>query len=168
MLRLVLAASLLTLPLGGCATSYKSKGFSGGFDETALAPNMYRVSFRGNAYTGEQRAEELALLRSADLTLQKGFKFFALADSSNAARVSMMTTPETTTTMGNMTTFGNSAQFNAQSTTTGGEPIFLSKPTTTNIVVMFTDRPQLPGMVFDAAFLCASVGPKYKATCGVK
>ena len=54
----------IILALSGCATGYPSSGFSGGFEETALAPNIYRVEFSGNGYTSSTRAEELALLRS--------------------------------------------------------------------------------------------------------
>ena len=164
-LLIVLAYSAV---LSGCATGYHSEGFSGGFEETALAPNVYRVSFSGNGYTRSSRAEELALLRSADLTLQKGFRYFGLADSNSRSSYSTYTTPRNTTTTANVNVYGNTAYGTAQSTTTGGQTMFISKPSSTNPVVMFVDKPADAGMVFDAQFLCDSIGPKYKATCGVK
>ena len=61
-----LAAALL-----GCATAYQPQGLSGGFTETQLAPDVWRVSFSGNGYTKGERAEDFAMLRSAELTLGK-------------------------------------------------------------------------------------------------
>lgn len=159
---------VLGAALASCATGYQSEGFSGGFSETALAPNIYRVSFEGNGYTSSTRAQELALLRSADLTIQKGYRYFGLADSSSESYLSSYTTPVNTTTTANVTAYGNTAYGTAQTTTTGGQTMFIAKPSATNLVVMFTERPSGVGMVFDAQFLCSSIGPKYKATCGAK
>lgn len=97
---------LIAAALGGCATGYQSTGFAGGFEDTALAPNIYRVRFKGNGYTSSSRAEDLALLRSADLTLQKGYRYFGLADASMSRSLSTMTTPTTTTTNGSAMVMG--------------------------------------------------------------
>lgn len=157
------------LALTACATTYQSsKHFTGGFDEVALAPNIYRVSFKGNGFTSSDRAESLALLRSADLTLQKGFTYFALADSKTDTSRYRYTTPATAHTRTAVTAFGNTAYGTTTTTYSGGETIFISKPRAKNVVVMFHDRPQIDGMFFDAAFICESIGQKYKATCGTK
>jgi hypothetical protein len=67
------AVALLT----GCATTYKpQQGFSAGYSDTRLDINVFRVAFRSNAYTSAERAEDLALLRSAEITLQNGFTHF--------------------------------------------------------------------------------------------
>lgn len=158
--------SLSLIGLTACATAYKPSGFAGGFEETALAPNVYRVSFDGNGYTSSTRAEELALLRSADLTLQKGFKFFGLADSNLENSISTHTTPVTSTTTVNANAYGNSIYGTANTTTTGGQTYLMSKPSAKNLVVMFEEKPEVLGMIFDAAFICESIGAKYKVTCG--
>ena len=100
--------------------------------------------------------------------MQKGFRYFGLADSNSRSSYSTYTTPTNTTTTANVNVYGNTAFGTAQSTTTGGRTMFISKPSSTNLVVMFADRPTDAGMVYDAQFLCESIGPKYKATCGVK
>lgn len=160
-------ALLPLLALTACATGYQSTGLAGGFEEVALAPNIYRVSFNGNGYTSTQRAEEMALLRSADLTLQKGYRFFALADSQNDRAVSSFTTPQQSTTNFQAQAYGNTAYGTAQTTTYGGQTFFVSKPSSSNLVVMFADKPD-GTLSFDAAFLCTSIGAKYKVTCGAK
>jgi hypothetical protein len=58
--------------LCSCATPYKSNGIAGGYSDTALAPDVYRISFQGNGYTSRDRAQDFAVLRAADLTLSHG------------------------------------------------------------------------------------------------
>ena len=74
-----------TVVMSGCATAHAlivgspyrpDNALTGGYSETRLAPDMVRVVFRGNSSTSEARAKDLALLRSADLSLQAGFPFF--------------------------------------------------------------------------------------------
>jgi hypothetical protein len=154
--------------LAGCATPYQSQGLMGGFDETQIAPNVWRVSFKGNGYTSPERAENLALLRSADLTLRSGFSYFGLASARVGSSVSAFTTPVTTTTTASAHVVGNSAYGRATSTSYGGDTFFVSKPSANNTVVMFREKPEVSGMVYDAQFICDSVGTKYKAQCGAK
>jgi hypothetical protein len=40
--------------LASCATPYESTGFLGGYSDTALAPDVYRISFQGNGYTSQE------------------------------------------------------------------------------------------------------------------
>ena len=63
----LLSVLAIALVLSACATTYQSESFSGGFSETQLDKNVFRVSFQGNGYTRAERAEEMALLRSAEL-----------------------------------------------------------------------------------------------------
>ena len=77
----IVVASVALLALAGCSTPYQRTGFTGGFSETRLQENAFSVSFRGNGYTSRERSTDFALLRCAELTLENGFKFFAVADS---------------------------------------------------------------------------------------
>jgi hypothetical protein len=163
-MRKLLAVSFLAL--SACATTYHSDGYFGGFDDVALAPNVYRVSFRGNGYTSSARAEDMALLRSADLTLQKGFRYFALADARSSLASLTYTTPTQSSTRFMADRVGNHVMGSAYTTTTGGQTFIITKPSTTNIVVMFAEKPN--GVSFDAGFLCFSMGLKYKIECGKK
>lgn len=73
MIRAVLLAALLC---AGCATKYQPEGLTGGYSELQLSQDTYRISVAGNGYTSTRRAEEIALLRAAELTLEKGFERF--------------------------------------------------------------------------------------------
>jgi hypothetical protein len=143
----------LAVALVGCATGYHSNSFTGGFTELQLSENIYKVSFEGNGFTGSQKAENLALLRSADLTIQKGYKYFGIAQSSGEKSLSVFHTPTTT-------------YFNGNSATSyGGNIFFVSKPSKTNIIVMMNQK-QDGQMIYEAHFICKSLGEKYGVECG--
>lgn len=162
-----LLASIATLAITACATSYQKEGFSGGFNETRIAPNAWKVTFAGNGYTSRTKAEDFTLLRSADLTLQSGFQYFAIVGSnSDISTVSSWTAPTTSTTNMTANRFGNSATGTATTTTSGGNTFLISKPSSSNTIVMFKAEPQGRGMIYDASFLCDSMGGKYGIKCG--
>lgn len=150
----LLAFVLLT----GCATSYQKMGFSGGFEETQLGPDKWRVSFSGNGYTRGSRATDLALLRCADLTLQQGFKYFVITGGESGVERSAYTAPTTA----NTTFYGNTAQTNFY----GGGTTIISKPSTSNTIVMLKEKPAGVMDYYDASFMCRSLGAKYEARCG--
>lgn len=63
--------------LSGCtATSYQSLNYNGGYSETQLSENIYKVNFKGNGYTSAEQASDFSLLRCADLSLANNFKYF--------------------------------------------------------------------------------------------
>jgi hypothetical protein len=67
----------MILSIQACATGYKSDGFVGGYSETQLDENVFKVAFRGNGYTRQDRAADFTLLRSAELALKSGYSYFA-------------------------------------------------------------------------------------------
>lgn len=148
------------LLLAGCATTYQPSSFSGGFSETRLDQNVFRVSFKGNGYTDPQRAEDFALLRSAELALKHGFTHFALMSTRSDKNVSSFTTPTQTITTGTATAVGNTAYGQARSVTTGGQTFVTENPTTTNTIFCFSGKPD-GVFAYDAAFLVQSLSEKY-------
>jgi hypothetical protein len=77
----IAASGLLCLVLSGCLPYYGPIDDSDeGYRDTELSPRIYRVDFHYDgapliAYRGP-RFEELALLRSADLARENGFRYF--------------------------------------------------------------------------------------------
>lgn len=53
-----------------------------GYAETQLDVNRVRVSFAGNGETSRETVETYLLYRAAELTLQRGFDYFVVADHS--------------------------------------------------------------------------------------
>ena len=151
-----------------CATSYQPQSFSGGFTETQLDTNVFRVSFKGNGYTSADRAEEMSLLRSADLTLKSGFTHFSIIDGRSRTESSSFTSPTQSTTTGSVSTFGGTSSLNATTRQTGGETYIIAKPSTTNTIVCYKGKPTNIGFVYDAQFVFNSLSQKFGITAAQK
>ncbi|MEM8615337.1 MAG: hypothetical protein AAGF20_00225 [Pseudomonadota bacterium] len=113
-------AVLATIALAGCATGYKPLGFSGGYSEVPLAADTYQVSYRANAYTKPDRAQEMTLLRCAELADEAGYAYFVIRSVEDQSRTSSYTTggSSTTRTYGsaNAYQYGSSASAYGSST----------------------------------------------------
>jgi hypothetical protein len=59
-------------------TPYQPLADEGGFEETRLQPNVYRVSFKANPYTSETTVLDYIYLRSAELTKEAGYTHFLI------------------------------------------------------------------------------------------
>ncbi|MBI5617232.1 MAG: hypothetical protein HY943_13165 [Gammaproteobacteria bacterium] len=161
------------LALTACATQYQPRGMTGGFSETQLGPNAFTVTFKGNGYTDFDRATDFTLLRSAELTLGSGFRYFVIVDANSWQQMAVMTTPtHTTTTLdasttgtlnsyGGVGTFRGTTTGTARSTTWGGNSFLIQKPRTSNTIVCFAQPPQAVGMVYDAEFVRTALTAKY-------
>ena len=83
-MRSLLAAMALTLALGACATEtpYQPRTQRGGFGyaESQIESNRFRVSFSGNSLTDRETVENYLLFRAAELTVQRGYDYFVVAD----------------------------------------------------------------------------------------
>ena len=53
---------------------------SGGYSETRLGEDRYRVNFEGNTLTSRDRVEGYLLYRAAELTVQDGYDWFLIID----------------------------------------------------------------------------------------
>jgi hypothetical protein len=155
---------LVSVSLVACATTYQREGFTGGFDETRLGENVFRVSFKGNGYTRAERATDFALLRSAEVATENGFRYFILVESERASSESTYTSPTHTYTTGRARRYGNTTYGSATTTTYGGETETISKPSTTNTIMCFKDKPEASGIIFDAEFVKKSLKDKYGIT----
>lgn len=80
------AVLVLATGLAACqtATPYqpaaKGSATSGGYSETRLEPNRWRVNFDGNSMTSRETVEGYLLFRAAELTLQNGDDWFEIND----------------------------------------------------------------------------------------
>ena len=78
-------AGLLLVLLSGCSTSgptpYVPAGEESdlGYSESEASPDALRVRFKGDApHDSREKAEDFTLLRSAELTLEKGYRHFVI------------------------------------------------------------------------------------------
>lgn len=166
-----LGIASLALLLVSCATTYQPKSFTGGFSTTQLDVNVFQVSFRGNGYTRQERANDFALLRSAEVALENGYEYFAIVDGQRYAETKSFTTPSTSTTQSNANTYGtvtgygSTANYSgttygtATTTTYGGQTYLISRPTASNTIVGFNEKPK--GFAYNAPMVIKSLKAKY-------
>jgi hypothetical protein len=154
----LLSLVLLGAFLSGCATPYQRQGFFiAGYSEKQLAENIFQVSFHGNQNTGRERASDFALLRSAEVTTENGFRFFIVVewvkDSSTTSRHS-----------DTMYGYGNTADGSARTSTYGDQTFVIQEPSSTNTILCFKEKPDVIGLIFDADFVKKSLRQKYGIT----
>ena len=123
----------LVIFLNGCATKtpYQSIAYSGGYSNTIIDENIFKVSFKGNGFTSKERVEDFTLLRSAEITLQYGFKYFIIINS------------------------------DSYSTLTAYQNNIYSKPSSTNIIKCFKRKPKFNTIIYNANFIKKSIKEKY-------
>lgn len=157
----VVVPLLWAAALSGCATAYQSDGFAGGFSETQLSENVYRVRFNGNSSTTTERASDFALLRSAELCLTTGYQYFVVFGEESEQQLTEYTTPTQSQTYGQGTVTGNSVFVSSTTTTTGGQTYVISKPGHSMLVAFFKTPPDDLGFVYEASFIDTSLREKY-------
>ena len=159
-MRKYIAIIIIALFIQGCATSYQKSGFSGGYSETQLDENVFKVSFRGNGYTRRERVADFTLLRSAELSLENGFNYFVVIDANSYTSNSTYTTPTTSHTTGSAYGTGNYAYGSATTRTTGGQTYNISKPSSSNTIVCFKEKPTNT-FAYNANFIYKNIREKY-------
>lgn len=76
---------LMVLILAGCSTSYGRMGIMGGVTSKKLEDGVHVVIARGNSYTSFERVQQIALLKSAEVTLENGYDYFLLVSDTPKA-----------------------------------------------------------------------------------
>lgn len=143
---LVAAAALL---LAGCATEYQKSGATGGFKETQLGPDLFRVSFTGNSYTSQEKVQDYALLRAAELTLESGARYFAVVSSKDQSK------SNTYVSDGYVYSRGDKTYYTSPTVNT------YYHPGVGMVVRTFKEKPKAV-TAFDAQFLVKSIRTKYE------
>lgn len=132
---MVLLAIASVVFFSGCATKYQPVAYTGGYSETRLSENVFNVTFEGNAYTNREKSTDFTLLRSAELTLQNGYKYFTIINSENHVNLSIVGS--------------------------GGDIKTSSKPSVNNTIVCFNEQPKINALVYKAEFIVESIKNKY-------
>ncbi len=84
---LLLAACTLLAACAALPTPYQPLGEVGGYEETRLAPDIFRVSFQGNAETREVDVIDFAFLRCAQLTRAAGYTHFVVLQQAATGQI---------------------------------------------------------------------------------
>ena len=154
---------LLCLGLVGCATGYNKKGLAGGYKDVKIQDDVFKVSFNGNAYTSKTKAEDFTLLRCADLALENNYKYFIIIDEKSDIVTSGYTTPARANTSGSVQMYGNQGSYSGTTTVSGGQTFTYRKPSTSNTIKCFKEKPEgIGGMVYDAEQVAKNIKESYK------
>jgi hypothetical protein len=156
------AALAAVLALAACATPYQPTGLMGGYSETQLGENVFRVSFSGNGNTEPERAEDFALLRSAEVALEHGFTHFIVIAEKDQSQYETVKRPTQSVSNQTSTASGSSVRTTTTTRTSGGQTYVIRRPGTVNMIACFRGKPDGPGLVFDAQFLVNSLSEKYE------
>ena len=148
----------------GCATGYHKSGFTGGFDETQLSKNVWKINFSGNAFTRQIRTQDYLMLRNAELTKENGYKYFSVIKEKSEIQTSIYSSSPTSTTFGN---YGNGS-FYSTTQQSGGGITTLEKPSSENTIIMLNEKPNNSSIIYDPEFLINSIKGKYPEEFGDK
>ena len=143
--QIYLALLLVAVAVTGCATRYQPDSFNGGYTDVQLNATTFRISVEGNGYTSTDRAQKIALLRAADLTLQSGGTHF-IVEGQNIASQQVGVTPATATIVGGTLIVNQ------------GSPII--KPNGTMIMRIVRAGDPLFSTAYDAAIIKAQLTPQ--------
>ena len=161
--RLLLALFLLA----GCRTPYMAydceptgspwpfSGWSckGGYSELELAPNTYQVSFSGREITTE-KANDYALLRAAELTLERGRRYFLVSGMWSHTDVRLQGGAQTSQTIPSGDGF--------TTVSSGGGTSSTNLPQGHYIIRVLDDTEYQNPNAYDALSIQASVRSKYR------
>lgn len=151
----------LAILFAGCATPYQPMGFTGGYADTQLAPDVFRVSFSGNGATSSDRAQDFALLRAAEICLTHGYKYFAVISAADQSRTQLHVMPGSSYTTGSVTGFGSMATYSGTTSYSPPQIYNIHKPGLGLIVRGFGEKPDNMN-VFDGEFLIKALRTKYQ------
>ncbi|MCP4331881.1 MAG: hypothetical protein GY785_04435 [Gammaproteobacteria bacterium] len=148
--------SLLLLLLSACAKPLQPENYAERISTTRLDDNVYLISYRGSALNAGDKIVDLALLKSAETALEKGFNYFVIVKTSESAKAGAFTTPDNDN--GQVDNYLEDGGYEA--TVFEGNTYVHADPGMTNTIVCFKDKPQ--GFAYIALFLKASLRSKYK------
>jgi len=157
---------VMVVLVSGCATGYHREGFSGGYNDMKIQDDIFKVGFSGNGYCGSERAVNFAMLRCAEVTLEKGYNYFIIIDEKSLSETSSYTTPVTAQTYGTASAYGGYgyAQGSYSGTTyySGGQTYNFNKPSAVNTIKCFKEKPQnFQGIVYDAKQIKENLRKQY-------
>ena len=131
---------LFILLLAGCATSYQPKGLTGGFSEIQIAEGTYQITFEGNGFTEKRKTTDFTLLRSAEIALENGYRYFVITDSRGER---------------------DYRQRDRALYASGAVSFIVKKPSASNTIICFREDVEFEPDFYDAKYVAESIRKKY-------
>ena len=134
------------------------RGLTGGYSNTQLDKDIYKISFRGNGFTSLEKVQDLLLYRCAELTESKGYKYFAILNSNTSHKDASFSMPDTVSSQ-SFRNFDNS--YNTFSTINHGQSFESSKYRQDVIIKMLRNKNKFSN-AFSAYYVKKNLGQKMK------
>lgn len=154
----LVAVLFLAIGLAACSTQYQEMGLAGGVTAEPVMTDVYRITARGNAYTGSSQVQDFALLKAAETTLEAGGSHFIVLGETDQTNLSTAQTPGTMQT----SVYGSTAF----TTYTPGMTYNIVKPgqaVMIRVIRLQPDQTPPPG-AFPAMDIVQTIGPMLKAS----
>jgi hypothetical protein len=154
----------LVLILAGCATttgrSYHDSDniWKLGYSDTQLNEKVYRVSYAGYAIP-QSECDDFALMRASEIAKEKRYKYFRILTEKQSSHSQAFYMPGSTYTTGTVSGYGNTAQFNATSYSTGFAGM-ADYPVSTITIEMLGEKDDASGTL-DAEIIWVSLAKKH-------
>ena len=131
-----------------------------GYSELEISPTLVRVTFKGNASTQDTRAVDFALLRAAEVALERGYPLFVVRDRANVSESQTHTSTSLGFPMTSCDNKGRCATTYGPSTTTSST---LRWPAHDNLIELFAEIPPDSATLFvlEAGFVQRVLRERY-------
>ena len=147
----VIPLVLLLLLLSACAKPLLPDNYSEQISSTQLDTNTFQISYSGSTSSADEKTLDLALLRSAEVTLSNGFNYFIIVDSSDSdASTLKVDDPDDS----------DLEKTSYAPTFYRGKRYFHADPDADNTIVCFKEKPE--GFAYVALFVKATLRSKYQ------
>ncbi len=134
---------LSVILISGCS-SYQRKGVlfnDSGFSEQQLGNNVFRIEYQGSDNNSDEEVSDFNMLRSAEVTLKHGFKYFVILKTGDS---------------GSDQSFGTSP-----SMSTSGSGL-IKTHTAVSTIICSVERSDIShGQLYDAAATAGNIKKKY-------
>ena len=139
---------VITFLISGCVTgNYQSYSSGVGYQSEQQDGDAYHVTYTGSEKSKIEKVNDFALLRSAELTLEKGFNYFVITEATNnknmLANLAYAEIP------------GNGLRL-----TQAGRRLSGPKPKSELTILLFHDKPE--GITYDARVIEKALKEEYK------
>lgn len=150
----IISLTFLAVGLSGCAQNLYVKKTNNPFDlrlygfyDNKIQDGVYKVGYTGGS---QENAEDLVLLRAADVTLDNGFRFFVIQDLANNQKT--------------LSSYTSLIPYNHNGKTyyAGGYTTTTQMPEVSRIINCFKDKPrEASSLVYDAQEVRINLRAKY-------
>jgi len=156
---LLLISSLFLL--SGCKTPYQRLNVEGGYTDTQLQDNLFRVRFSGNEFTSPEEVSDLALLRCAELAIENGYTYFSIMDDPSSTDPPASSDANAACSANPSPLFRDVAYGRFEIKSYMGTIYYMKDPVQTYKISLHRDLSNLSGPTFQAASLFRNINRKH-------